>query len=175
MSRVQSNMANTKKSDNAEPWKTSVAKKLLREDIERNFVTNDVPAKTVYDMRIEYSAYEFKNFKTNLKNLRAAIARNRLAAVHNMMARESFEMRNRITNSVNSTLPVWHKTEAPKLLAIDVANGLHETMKPRALWKSRVAYMQFDAKKFNNHLYSFVKNSKARAYWMNKKSKSSKK
>ena len=59
---------------NPPPWKDSLAKNLLRQDIESGDVSEDMAAKEVYNSRPEYRVYPYYNFATNLTSLRKTLA-----------------------------------------------------------------------------------------------------
>ena len=85
------------------PWRSSKAKKLLQEDIVSNVVKPEMDATTVFQMRPEFQLYKFANFKTNLKNLRDAIASGKTAA---------------------SKPTKWGKSKAKDLLRHDIITGV---------------------------------------------------
>ena len=58
-------------------WKDSEAKKLLYEDLLAGEVDDAMEAKEVYMMRAEYSLYSYKNFVSNLRNLRSSLRKKK--------------------------------------------------------------------------------------------------
>ena len=56
-------------------WKHSKAKEILRDAIISGAVTSDMDAKDVYNSNAEYQKWEYKNFPTNLNNLRTKIGK----------------------------------------------------------------------------------------------------
>ena len=72
--------------EKVEPWKKSKAKKMLTDDIISGVVDEAMDAAEVWLMRYEYSFYEYKNFQTNLRNLRAAIRKAKDSAARGHLA-----------------------------------------------------------------------------------------
>lgn len=159
----------SKKTGDVSPWKTSQAKAILQRDIVACLVNVSMPADVVYSMHEEYHAYPYKNFKSNLKRLLEKVSRHRMAAIAGAEAHKNFlQGKNEQSATKLTKGPVWHKSDAERFLCFDIDTGAHERMKPKDLWKSREAYMQFSEQKFRNHLYSAIKGRKNRAYWENK-------
>ena len=74
--------AKAKGKDEPEPWINSEAKAVLRQGIVEGSIPNSMTAEDVYEMCDLFKLCEFTNFKTNLKSLRDAIAKDydRMAA-----------------------------------------------------------------------------------------------
>jgi hypothetical protein len=62
------------------PWKDSEAKNLLRGDLLSGAIAGDMAPHDIYLSRPEYQLYMYRNFTTNLKNLRDAMAREPVGA-----------------------------------------------------------------------------------------------
>ena len=147
-------------------WIVSEEKKQLRKDIIRGTVTEDIPADLVYDMH-ENICHKFpsKNFKINLKNLIAAIEKNKDDAL-----RDEERLRNTLMKKSNEMIqpnyPVWNGSNAQALLVMDIESGLHQTMKPAQLRSIRPEYMVYPLKNFRDHLNKEKYKPAVKAYWL---------
>ena len=149
-----------------EKWKKSEAKKLLTSDIAKGVVTENMKAREVYELRVEFKKYEYKHFQTNLRNLRKALKAVEVSAAISSVAYE---------NDQSLGLPIrtkkfWPASDACRLLKEDVKSGFFEGVPAQDVWISRVEYQEFNYKDFNNHLRQEIQSQKERSYWSFKKS-----
>ena len=61
--------------------------------------------------------------------------------------------------------PYWDTHSAKPLLEVDVANNMHEKMKPEQLQKTRGAYMEFPKSVFVTHVYNEIGKQKGAQFW----------
>lgn len=158
------------------PWKASQAKSLLRGDILSGVVLSDMAAKDVFNSRPEYQAYAYRNFATNLKNLRGAIASDHARMVEDAACYEHdlAIVHNQGFRSEPDYLP-WHRSPAATLLAHDVAEGKNKTMPPRDLRATRPEYEPFPLKQFRQFVQQEVgKAAKKEARFLKKQQKQQK-
>ena len=154
-----------------EQWKTSEAKALLREDIISKRVPASMGAKEVYAMRAEYKEFPIKNFPTNLKNLRKAIADN---FARMQVDCEAYGHDRAILKTLATADPTnhpWHKSEAKKLLKQDIDEGKHLQMKPSELRGTRKEYEAFGLEVFRKHIHQDVDSRSKRSFRFAKKNK----
>ena len=109
----------TKKETN--PWYE--AKRLLHQDYLDEFVTADMHVHSVYCLRPEYEACDFKKFKTNLKAFLKKMANDEERAQRDM---EAFIYDTSIYKLAKDDPKQWHGSNAEVLLKQDVKNGLHK-------------------------------------------------
>jgi hypothetical protein len=67
--------------------------------------------------------------------------------------------------------PHWDGHPAQGWLQVDVANGLHEKMKPRKLRKTRECYMEFPKEVFVKRVHAEIARQKAAGFWADKRNK----
>lgn len=157
--------AESEDEEEVEKWEKSEAKKLLREDICTGVVTDQMSATTVYAMQPLYKDYDIKNFTNNLKNLRAAIAKDYARMLrdcemygHDLGRIQEFRAEN---PHLVSTKPRWFGSEAEKLLLKDLADKRHlvPNFKPKQLFEAedRAEYRKFSLLEFRSHLYKEIK------------------
>lgn len=145
-------------------WKTSAAKKILKDDIISGNVTDDMNPKDVWESNDEYKKYEFSNFKSNLENLKMTIYTQMeqmeadcLHYGHDLALLE-------LIREFDPVDPVpWHKSEAKPLLEQAIDEGKHLAMKPRELYEERVEYRAFSLDVFRDHIYQEVKKRENKA------------
>ena len=134
-------------------WFKSTAKELLRADIIDKKVTSLSDPAEVYQMHLEYSNFEFDNFKTNLKNLIEAVIRDfqRMSDDCEYFGHDlAYVEMLRVIEPLHR-IP-WHKSEAKPLLEADMNSQQHLTMKPKALYRSRLEYRAFTLEEFRKRI-----------------------
>jgi hypothetical protein len=150
-------------------WINSEAKRLLREDIIAGDVQDRMAPMDVYHMRPEYGAYKFENFRTNLGNLRAAVA----ASWERMQADAvAYGHDKAVWNSLQHANPrrlQWAESEAKMFLKQDIDEGKHLHLSPSELYATRAEYQEFPLQKFRNHIYQEVDIRAKRAHRYAKK------
>ena len=138
------------------PWQDSFAKELLRRDLVSGAVPLDVKemsASEVYQMREEYIPYGYKNFETNLRNLRNAIIDDNTRTKDDEKAFTNFRTRHpKQTHDLNNGKRLWHGSPAEAHLAEDMEAGKHVGLNPEKLWATRSSYQEFSKKKFRDHI-----------------------
>ena len=151
------------KEEKVKPWKKSEAKKLLTKDILTGVVDDEMDAAEVWLMRYEYSLYEYKNFKINLRNLREVIRKARESAARSSQALQHDLS---LTPSVfKRTKLYWPDSDASRWLEEDMKREGFEGLPKKELWLSREAYQEFSYKCFYNHVRQAVRSGKEKAYW----------
>jgi hypothetical protein len=163
--------SSTMPAEKPEKWKDSEAKALLRSDIISKRAPATMTAKEVYGMRPEYMKFPYKNFPTNLNNLRKAIADNyeRMQVDCEAYGHDLSVLKKSVT--VDLTNLPWHKSEAKELLRKDIDDGKHLQMEPSALRSTREEYMGFTSEVFRKHIHQEVDSRSKRAFRFEKKSK----
>lgn len=140
-----------------EKWRNSKAKQMLKEDIIFGAVTKAMLPRQVFEMRPEYKKFEYKNFVTNLRNLRIAVDKlyARMQADCIAYGHDCAVLKDLRANDPPGPVP-WHKSPARKLLKNDIDNNLHKQMQPKELHALRAEYKAFKLKVFRNHIYQEV-------------------
>jgi hypothetical protein len=153
-------------------WKDSEGKRLLREDIISGVVPASMAANDVYDMRPEYKKWTYRNFQTNLRNLRKALATSyaRMLSDCDAYGHDRSLLTTLQAGKNPNDIP-WHKSEAKNLLKKDINDGRHKEMKPEVLHGTREEYQAFPLKTFRNHIYQEVDSRAKRAHRYAKKKK----
>ena len=164
-----------KAEDEAPDWKNSDAKKMLRTMLEDDQIPESMAPREVYDKKsVLFKEFPYKNFVTNLRNLRKAVRHSKDSAAFDSRALQND---NRLYPTAAITArghPPWHGPEAERLLNEDFEKGLEELMAPKDLWLSRSKYQFFPLDVFCGHIYQVVYGRKERPYWLNEKKESRK-
>lgn len=138
-------------------WGKSPAKELLYEDICTGIIKPEMNGDEVYLMRPEFQLYKLNNFKSNLKNLREAIA---LDYGRMQRDRKYYRQDRHRLSVIRANDPpeelVWHRHPAMALLEQDVSAGLHKQKKPSELYQSRDEYKDFPPDVFRKHVHQEV-------------------
>jgi len=154
------------------PWQHSEAKQILKKDIVEGRVTDEMDPEEVFEMHGGlYHEYEFKNFKTNLGDLKEALKKQFGKAVSDHLALWNditHRPRNGPTDSTRPC-PRWEGSEAERLLKLDMEEGLHEQMRPSDLFFSRPEYAPWPLEVFRDHIYQGSRSELETPYWMAKR------
>ena len=152
-----------------EPWGKSRAKRLLKEDIVKGVVTDNMAPKDVYAMRQEYKQYKYENFCGNLLTLKKAVAKlyHRMGRDCEAYGHDRAMMMERI---MRSPVP-WHRSRASRLLQEDVKAGLHKKFKPQQLYARRIEYSAYPLHIFRKHIYQEQEKESKKAFRAAKKKK----
>lgn len=145
--------------DEKEAWALSKSKAMLRMGLLNGSITSNMGPKQIYEMDLEHSKWGYTNWCNNLRNLRAAIERDRgrmardcIAYGHDFAIVKEYQA----TNPRRQAKPKWRGSEAERLLKIDVDNGKHLEMKPFFLHQTNEAYQMFDLAVFGKHIYQEI-------------------
>lgn len=159
-------------------WRNSEAKKQLKKLIDDGVVTRNTDPNDIYENMCEgiFKNYKKANFKTNLKNLlskteqaQQAVARDEVGFLNDLA------LVGRPTVSYRGG-PVWHLSEASKLLAEDIRSGRHNGfVSVEAMRQSNVEYKKFGRVEFAEHVRQMKRKFSGRSYWMADKEKRKKK
>jgi hypothetical protein len=154
-----------KNKNKEEVWRTSTAKRLLKDDIIEGRIMPNMDANQVHQMRPEFQKFPLKRFKPNLENLRRVIARD-----YSRMCRdcEYYGHDIGLLLDLRQNEPPrqiqWHKSDAKALLEKDIKNSVHlkvmadgKKIAPKQLYETRVEYRAFPLAVFRNHIYQEVK------------------
>ena len=151
-------------------WIISKEKEMLRSDIVNGIVLGTMSPEEVYDMHDgAYHVFPFKNFRVNLKNLRAAMIRSfRDAQEDEDCLVNTLKEKNPLTGD-QAQYPKWSNSIAQTLLGQDIEAGIFDQMAPATLWTTRPEYMEFPLTVFRNHIYKEKMKPLARSYWDNQR------
>lgn len=149
------------------PWRGSPAKKMLRKGIIAGDYPESMSNEAIYGSSLEFRQYKWKDFNTNIKNLREAIKISQAKADRDAAA--FVADRNRPPAAGATPLVVWAGSQAEKSLIDDVDHGRHLLMKPKALRATRPEYGEWSLKSFRDHIQQELKNRKTQAYWLHRK------
>jgi len=156
-------------------WGNSCPAKIeLREGILAGRYPGTMTAESIYGSSLLFRQYKWENFKTNLANLRAALAREisraSVDAVNLAADRQHYPP---VTTAAQG-YPIWAGSEAELLLKQDVDNNLHLTSKPKQLRLSRSEYQEWPLPVFRDHITQEIRKRKTQAYWLHRDKKNSK-
>jgi hypothetical protein len=115
-----------------------------------------------------YHKFVYINFKTNLKNLHAAIKKQQGAAEEDEVALACVFLT--WEPQVGPVYPPWHNSEAKRLLLEDLQSGAIQNVKPKELWQMRPEYAVYPLDTFRDHLNKEKKKPIIKAYWEHQKS-----
>jgi hypothetical protein len=169
----KSNQTNMSQKEEPEPWKNSEAKKTLQKDIIDGFVPSSWSAKEVYNdarggRKALYAPYDFKNFSTNLRNLRKSISELQGLAIEDGVALERQLLLYPPSNVDPRGYPRWDNSQAKASLEKDVDEilaGTLERKKPAVMHASREEYLLFPLTVFRNHFYKEISDRNESTYW----------
>ena len=143
-----------------EPWAKSEAEPILCEAIIAGDILKEWDAEFVQQLHEKFQDYKLSNFKTNLKSLREAIAKDYEHVSTDSDAFWHDEALLKELRTMNPLppppYPLWNTHRAKKLLEEAIDNKEHEKKSPKALWQSKPEYKEFPLDVFRNHIYQAV-------------------
>jgi hypothetical protein len=154
-----------------EPWANSEAKKMLIVMINDGTITEDSNVEEVYNSQQEFQKYNIRNFRTNIRNLIAAIRRREECARFDTAALETFRELHPRPPVTHGDYPFWDTSEASRFLTFDIDNGRHLQMTPKQLRNTRQEYQAFPLNIFRKHLHQERQRRIKKSYWLYKKQK----
>ena len=159
----------TKKQTKKTPWE--IAKPILLKDYLEGRVTDSMKPKDVWNMKAEFMAVEYPNFRNNFARMKKTIKERR-----EQSSIDQVYFQHDMTNHTlaKDSEGYWEGSEAQKLLRTDIENNQHQNMKPGTLWQTRPEYQCFQLKKFRGHIHQELRSTRETNYWIVKKKKKAK-
>jgi hypothetical protein len=156
------------------PWAKSRGKEMLAAMIMIGDVDKHTNYERLYDSEPEFKKYKIHNFKSNVKNLIAALAKKEDHATFDHIAATNDAIRFPRSQVTSRGYPYWDTSEALAWLKPDVKNGVHETMTMEEFHNSRDAYLAFPKDIFRKHVHQEVSSRLQKSYWIKKMQKKEK-
>jgi hypothetical protein len=150
----------------ATPWE--VAKKILQQDFCAGMLPRTLGPTEVYEMRREYQAVKYENFRTNLNKLRKKLEFQQSSAASDDAALQHYMGLNPVNMNPTDGMnyPRWDLSDAQRLLKEDVAAERHKAMKPQELRMTRLEYQRFPKDVFRKHIHQEVRSLTETPYWL---------
>jgi hypothetical protein len=132
---------------------------------------DDMGPQVVYEQRPEFTQFPYKNFRTNLNNLRKDIIEKMAIAVSESaaLANDRRIHPKKVLNPRGE--PRWEGSETIRLLRLDMDAGKHHTMKPLELRQTRQQYRNYPKGVFRGHIEQEERARKYIVYLKNKQKK----
>ena len=146
------------------PWQHSQAKKDLKKDLlNRNSPIHNMCIDAIKESDERYMQYP--NFTKYYKDLKKRVEEEkRIVRVDEIAAKE--HMKHNPTPKYNARgYQNWRRHPAKALLEVDIANKLHEKMKPKHLRKTRDAYKTISLPIFAKRVQREVDKQRGAKYW----------
>jgi len=161
------------KAEEVKEWRFSEARKLLLDDLKSNRVSRDVTAndaEQVYIKRPEFMKYEFDKFLGYLKSLREIVNKKQSNSDRDAAAYQKDRLIHPIRSHNSRGEPRWAGSEAERLLALDLKDGLLDQFQSKMdFHASRAEYRQFGLTKFRKHIHQKQRTDKFVAYYSDRK------
>lgn len=150
------------------PWGKSKAKEFLTILIMDGEINESTSYAEVYYSDPEYQKYPKENFRTNLKNLIAALRQKEKWASYDHRAIISDQIRFPRTEVTSRGHKYWDTSEAAKLLKIDIEKKVNETMTMRNFYESNEAYLEFHYDVFRKHVHQQINSMLKKSFHLKK-------
>ena len=149
-------------------WQHSEAKKQLKRDLlDPKSPIHGMSVEAIRNSDTRYQQYP--NFAKYYKDLRKQVEEEKKQVRFDDVRAREFR-KNFPRNRLNERgYPHWDTHPAKQLLEKDVANKLHEKMKPCHLREKRGAYMDFPADVFAKRVYAEIDKQRAARFWAYKR------
>ena len=156
--------AEKKKVEKKIKWDDTESKRLVRAGIIDESITEEMSLEDIYNLHPEvHGKHPWAAWKRNVQAMRNAIEKEKTRSMEDWLTYKIDVVKLKEMRPVNRQVP-WHLSEAHKHLKEDIANGLHEQMKPKELYMTRASYQEFDLKVFRKHIYQ-RKEAEAKHQW----------
>lgn len=152
------------------PTVWQIAKPLLEKDLQLGEIgAEDPPASVVHTMKTEYEAVPLKNFKTNLKALRARFVQYKEGAAYGSSALAHDRQLHPVDqNPPNRAYPRWDGSAAQGLLKEDIRDKKHVGVQPKDLHQTRDEYKAFPEEVFSKHIQQELRSVRESSYWLSR-------
>lgn len=160
--------AKKKKDDKEIPWAQSKAKEILTILIMSGEINESTYYAEVYDSDPEYQKYPKENFRTNLKNLIAALRKKEKWAAYDHHALISDQIRFPRPQVTSRGHAFWDTSKAAELLKIDIEQKVNETMSMQDFHESNEAYLEFHYDVFRKHVHQEINSRLKKSFWIKK-------
>ena len=134
-----------------------VAKPLLLKWYQDGIITDAMKPRMVWEMKNEFKAVKYNNFRDNFATMKRSIKINRYRAATDL-ARYIHDVSH--YPLARDSPGYWHSSDAQRLLKEDILRRRHEGMKSKALWLSRQEYQAFGLEKFRGHLHQQLRSDR---------------
>ena len=152
------------------PWQHSQAKK----DLKRALLdpTSPIHKMTVEEIRKSDDRYtKYPNFEKYYRDLKEHVEAEKEQVKQDDATAERHMANNPRSHLNKRGYPHWDTHAAKALLGVDVANGMHQKMKPLQLRNARNAYTEFPADVFTKRVHREVSKQKGAEFWAHKRNK----
>ena len=168
-----------------ETWRKSEAKKLLGKllrnesswvygilefDADRGINEIDTLEAIHYEEPL-FGKCNIQNFKTNFKNLKARIDKDRKNSEFDQDALNKEKLKYPSLSMLQASHPRWNHSEAKSRMEEDVKAKKHLNMLPIDLRETRPEYLKFEKHIFRDILYAEVRKQTGEAFWVYKRNK----
>ena len=159
--------------EEAEEWRKSKAKAILREGILSGEIKPEWKPMKVFQMNDEHKKWQnkYSSWSSGLRRLRQAYGRDKSRSESDLA---SYKRDLVIVKSKRTGPEPWHRSAAAECLKQDVKEGNHKGKTPSELYNgpNKEAYNAFDLSEFRKHLYQEQDKEPKRAVRFEKKKKS---
>ena len=153
-------------------WRTSPAKAfLLKCLMDDKSKIHALTAEEIYKIHPDFKLYAYKNFETNLANLKAAV--NKIKKYNEEDERDFNQQQLMFPRKPHTSRgePFWDTHLANQSLQEDVKSGKADEMVPRKLWETRPEYREFSKKVFGQHVKQEKRSQREKPYWVPRRNK----
>ena len=158
-----------------EKWRNSKARYLLEQDLVSGAIpleSSEMKPCDVYMQRHEFSSFDYQHFRDRLRELRKNILAQKDRAISDCEAFIHDRQMYPKPDENHRGDPRWEGSEAERLLRLDMDAGLHNIMKPKDLYQTRVEYNNnYPLFVFRKHIYQEEQRRKFLAHYYAKQQK----
>jgi methionine synthase II (cobalamin-independent) len=152
------------------PWQHSDAKKALKKALlDPTSPIHNMSFEEVLNSDPRYKQYP--NFAKYYRDLKKSVEEEKIQVQADDAAARMHLMNFPRSHLNERGYPHWDTHNAKAFLETDVANKLHEKMKPSQLRKTRSAYKEFPPEVFAQRVHREVAKQKAAKFWAHKRNK----
>ena len=162
---------NPSKKNSEIPWAKSKAKAFLTILIMDGEIDESTYYLDVYNSDLEYQKYPKDNFRTNLKNLIAALRKKEKCAAYDHCAIVSDAIRFPRPQVTGRGHAFWDTSKAAETLKGDIEQKVIETMSMRDFHESNEAHLEFHYDVFRKNVHQEINSRLKKSFWIKKDKK----
>ena len=146
-------------------------KSLKKQLLDPNSPFHKMSAKEIHASDPRYNAFPFKNFTTNLRNLKTKIATTKAQVEFDDKAVADHQRLFPRKSVTKNGYPHWNKHPAKKHLEKDIRNGTAKSLCPKELRMTRSSYQKFPERVFCTRVQAERRKQREAAFWVDKRNK----
>lgn len=160
----------TKQSKKQKWTEKNPVRRQMKWDVADEIISSDMMPEEAFRLRAIYQEeMNLDKFASRLESMREIVKKGKEKAQEDADALEADRLRHPRPTHNHRGEPEWNESDAKECLESDMDAGLHRTLSPEDLWKSRAQYQDFRLETFRGHIHQEEQTRKWRDQWVDGK------